>query len=124
MTQGTQRSDNLHTTVNEIYKAVQFLVEHAGGVDNRLDGIDNRLDGIDNRLDGIDIKLDRVDERLDSLEGSVGELRERMTSVEKIQSDILDELRPLSRAQSADSMTIIQHDKRITHIEHELTQKI
>ena len=47
----------------------------------------------------------------------IAELRGRIVSLEKGQEKILDTLEPLSRAHDKDSVTILEHGKRIMRIE-------
>ncbi len=50
----------------------------------------------------------------------VADLRERIVSLEHGQAEILDIVRPLSRAHSLDSVTLVSHGKRLTRIEKHL----
>ncbi|MEK7069124.1 MAG: hypothetical protein AAB947_01940 [Patescibacteria group bacterium] len=45
---------------------------------------------------------------------------ERLADLERGQEEILDVLRPLSRAHSTDALTIVGHETRITRIERQL----
>ena len=53
----------------------------------------------------------------------VAELRGRLISLEKGQEKILDTLEPLSRAHEKDSVTILEHGRRITRIEKHVSIK-
>jgi len=53
----------------------------------------------------------------------IAELRERIVSLEKGQEKIFDTLEPLSRAHDKDSLTLIDHGKRITRIERHISVK-
>jgi len=43
-------------------------------------------------------------------------------AVTRAKEDILAEIRPMSRAQDKDAVTIVNHERRITRIEQELTR--
>jgi hypothetical protein len=64
-------------------------------------------------------KDDLVELRQEMYEGFAAQ-SERIGNLEKTTREILDELRPLSRAQSADAVTIVRHEQRITRIEKHL----
>jgi len=61
----------------------------------------------------------KIELRAEMHEGFTG-IRGRLGDLEKVQEEILDEMRPLSRAHSADAVTIVQHESRITRIEEHL----
>ncbi len=69
-------------------------------------------------------KVERIADDVDDMKGTmvttgkdIKELRERVTSLEKGQEEILDTLLPLSKAYDKDSVVLMNHETRIARLE-------
>lgn len=95
------------TTLNDVLEAVQVGFTK---VENRLDGVENRLDGVENKLDGVENRLGEVEYRMTALEKRTG-------SLENTVEDMKDTLNGVARAVDKDSLVIMNHERRIRHLE-------
>ena len=43
--------------------------------------------------------------------------------LEKVKEEILEELRPIAKAVDADAVTILNHERRLSHVEQKLSAK-
>ncbi len=72
---------------------------------------------VENRLDTVERHLGVVGERLDNVEDSVRQLSKRVYEVENKIEDMQDTLEGVGKAVSTDSLTILNHGRRITRLE-------
>ena len=91
-------------TVDDMPEMLSFIIDNMATKDDLL---------------GMATKDDLLELRQEMHEGFAAQ-GERIGNLEKSNREILDVLHPLSQAHSADAVTIVRHEQRITRIEKQL----
>ena len=79
--------------------------------------VDKRLDAIGGHLDTHDGLLATLVERADTTDARIGEIKSSVVKIEKHLLDIEDKIDTLSVVVDKDSLSIVQHEGRITALE-------
>lgn len=98
----------------------RLMAEGFGRVDARFDAVDARLDGVDARLDGVDARLEGIDARLDKVDIDFVEVKDRLRSLEKIQTETLDRLDSIDKKQTGTLASLDEtvHRSEFVRLEH------
>ncbi len=86
------------------------LLDVLGAVQTGFAKVDERFDQVDNRLDAVENRLGEVEYRGTAVERRVG-------SVEETLEDMKITLNGVARAVDKDTLTIMNHERRIRHLE-------
>lgn len=112
----------------DLLRAVVHLTEHMVTKEEVAD-IRLRMSTI-KHIEAIKSDMDILGEDIDTLVGEIRYMRGEAVTRDELRSvvdgakeDILEELRPIARAQDKDTETLLAQDKRITRIEKQLAIK-
>ena len=107
MVKSLKKSSSYEPTLSDVLGAVQTGFVK---VDERFDQVDDRFDIVEGRLDRVENKLGEVEYRMTAVEKRVGSLEETV-------EDMKDTLTGVARAVDKDTLTIMNHERRIRHLE-------
>lgn len=78
---------------------------------------DDRFSEIDHRFIEIDTRFSKIDQRFSEMDNRFVGIEHCIKSIESIQENILDELKPLARAFDHDTQMLHNHENRIVRLE-------
>ena len=94
-------------TLTNVMSAVQDLTEAVqvgfAKVEDRFDDVEQGLDGVENRLGSVEYRMTALENRTGSLEDGVEDIKETLGGI--------------ARATDKDAVAIINHERRIRHLE-------
>ena len=93
MTKNTKNSKEYEPTLSDVLEAVQ-----------------TGFTKVDERFEQVDVRFDKMDERFDKLEKRTG-------SIENTLEDMKETLGGIERAVDKDAVTVLDHERRIRHLE-------
>jgi archaellum component FlaC len=112
-------------------KIMGFLVE----MDNHITTMDGRITNMDDRITNIDGRITTMDGRITNTNDRVTDMDRRMATkedlkdfatkadLERFKEDILEEIRPITKAVDKDAVTLVNHEKRIISLERKTAVK-
>jgi hypothetical protein len=76
-----------------------------------------RFDIVDKKFGTIDKRFVAMNERIDTIDEHLGEVKHKLAKVEVTVLDMQDDLRGALKAIDADSLKVLNHEKRIRRLE-------
>lgn len=82
-----------------------------------LEAVQTGFTKMEKRFDGVDERLDKVETRLGEVEGRMTAVEKRTGNLETAIEDMSKTLEGVERAVDTDAVTIVDHGRRIVHLE-------